>query len=193
MVRRRIPYRQETPAGVSLLVRSSLPPESTINAVRRAVQAIDPDQPVQSMRTLSQVLAETRWWWRTWGAVFGVFAVIAVVLSAVGLYAVIAYSVAQRTPEIGIRMALGAQPGAVCWMVLRRAVVQLAIGLTLGLTGAFVWSDVLWGGGVIVTTPADPTTYLAIAILLSVVSLTASLLPARRAMRVDPVIALRTE
>jgi putative ABC transport system permease protein len=188
-----IPYRQETPAGVSLLVRSSLPPESTINAVRRAVQAIDPDQPVQSMRTLSQVLAETRWWWRTWGAVFGVFAVIAVVLSAVGLYAVIAYSVAQRTPEIGIRMALGAQPGAVCWMVLRRAVVQLAIGLTLGLTGAFVWSDVLWGGGVIVTTPADPTTYLAIAILLSVVSLTASLLPARRAMRVDPVTALRTE
>ena len=152
-----IPYRQETPAAVSLLVRSSLPSESTMNAVRGTVQAIDPDQPVHSMRTLSQVLAETRWWWRTWGAVFGVFAVIAVVLSAVGLYAVIAYSVAQRTPEIGIRMALGAQPGAVCWMVLRRAIAQLAIGLTLGLTGAIVWSDVLWGGGMIVVTPSDPT------------------------------------
>jgi putative ABC transport system permease protein len=188
-----IPYRQETPAAVSLLVRSSLPPESVMDAVRREVQAIDPDQPVWSIQTLSQVLAETRWWWRTWGTMFGTFAVIALVLSAVGLYAVIAYSVAQRTQEIGVRMALGAQRLAVCWIILRRALAQLAVGLTLGLAAAFVLSDVLWGGGMIVITPGDPMTYAAITILLSVVSIAASLVPARRATRIDPVIALRTD
>jgi putative ABC transport system permease protein len=188
-----IPYRQETPGAASLLVRSSLPPDSVMDAVRREVQAIDPDQPVWAIQTLSQVLAETRWWWRTWGAMFGVFAVIALVLSAVGLYAVIAYSVAQRTQEIGVRMALGAQRLAVCWMILRRALAQLAIGLTLGLASAFVLSDVLWGGGMIVITPGDPMTYAAVTIVLSVVSIAASLLPARRATRIDPVIALRAE
>ncbi|MGH9373517.1 MAG: FtsX-like permease family protein, partial [Vicinamibacterales bacterium] len=188
-----IPYRQETPAATSLLVRSSLPPESIIDAVRREVQALDPDQPVWSIQTISQVPAETRWWWRTWGAMFGVFAVIALVLSAVGLYAVIAYSVAQRTQEIGVRIALGAQRLAVCWMVLRCALAQLAIGLTLGLLGALALSDALWGSGMIVIKPWDPITYGAITIFLAVVSIAASLTPARRATRIDPVIALRAE
>jgi predicted permease len=189
-----IPYRQETPAAVSLLVRSLLPPESIMDAVRREVQAIDPDQPVWSLQTVSQVMAETRWWWRTWGAMFSILAAIALVLSAVGLYAVIAYSVAQRTQEIGVRMALGAPRATVCWMVLKRAIVQLAIGLALGLGGAFVLSDVLWsGGGMATITPSDPTTYAAIAVLLSAVSIAASLVPARRATRIDPVIALRSE
>ena len=164
-----------------------------MDTVRREVQAIDPDQPVWSIQTLSQVLAETRWWWRTWGTMFSVFALIGLLLSAVGLYAVIAYSVAQRTQEIGVRMALGAQRATVCWMVLKRAVAQLAIGLTLGLSGAFVLSNVLWGGGMITIAPADPLTYTAIAVLLSVVSIAASLIPARRATRIDPVVALRTE
>jgi predicted permease len=188
-----IPYSQETPAAASLLVRSSLTAESVMDAVRREVQAIDPDQPVLSIQTMSQVLAETRWWWRTWGTMFGVFAVIALVLSAVGLYAVIAYSVAQRTQEIGVRMALGAQRFAVCWMILKRALAQLVIGLTIGLTGAYVLSDVLWGGGMIVITPGDPLTFAAITILMSIVSIAASLMPARRATRIDPVIALRAE
>ena len=188
-----IPYRQETPPAVSLVVRTSLPPESMMDAVHREVQAIDPDQPVWSMQTLSQVLAQTQWWWRTWGAMFGVFAVIGLVLSAVGLYAVIAYSVAQRTQEIGVRMAVGAPRLAICWMVLRRAVAQLAVGLTLGLVGAFVLSDVLWGGGMIVITPGDPVTYAAMTILLTVVSVAATLVPARRATQIDPVIALRAE
>jgi predicted permease len=188
-----IPYRQETPAAASLLVRSSLSSESLMATVRREVQAIDPDQPVWSIQTLSQVLAETRWWWRTWGAMFGVIAAIALVLSAVGLYAVIAYSVAQRTQEIGVRMAVGAPRGAVCWMVLRRALAQLAIGLTLGLAGAIILSDLLWGGGMIVISPWDSVTHATITILLAVVSIAASLVPARRATRIDPVIALRAE
>jgi predicted permease len=188
-----IPYRQETPAAASLLVRSSLPAESVMDAVRREVLAIDPDQPVLSIQTASQILADTRWWWRTWGELFGVVAVIALVLSAVGLYAVIAYSVTQRTHEIGVRMALGAQRLAVCWMILRGALAQLAIGLTLGLAGAFVLSDVLWAGGTIIIPAGDPLTYAAVAILLSLVAIAAALLPARRATGIDPVVALRVE
>jgi putative ABC transport system permease protein len=188
-----IPYRQEAPATASLLLRSSLPPESVMNAVRREVQAIDADQPVGSIQTFAQVLAGTRWWWRTWGAIFGVFAVIALVLSAIGLYGLIAYSVARRTQELGVRIALGAQPLDICWMLLRRAAAQLAIGLTLGLGAALLLSNVLWGGGMIVITPWDPITYVSIGLLLTVVSIAASLIPARRAMRIDPVIALRAE
>jgi len=188
-----IPYRQEAPVAASILVRSSLPPESLMDAVRREVRGIDPDQPVWSVRTLAQVLAETRWWWRTWGAIFAVFAAIALVLSAVGLYAVIAYSVARRTQELGVRMALGAGRGAICWMLLRRAVAQLAIGLILGVAGASVLSDALWGGGMIVVTPWDPVTYGTIVVLLSTVSIAASLIPVRRATRIDPVVALRAE
>jgi putative ABC transport system permease protein len=188
-----IPYRQETPAIASVLLRSSLPPESLMDSVRREVQAMDPDQPVWSIQTMAQVLAETRWWWRTWGTMFGAFALIALVLSSVGLYAVISYSVAQRTQEIGVRMALGARRIEICWMILRRALAQLAIGLTLGLAGAYVLSHYLWGSGMIVIPPGDPLTYAAIATLLSLVSITASLLPARRASTIDPVIALRTE
>ena len=174
-------------------VRSTLPPESIVDAVRHEVQGIDPDQPVLSIQTLAQVLAETRWWWRTWGTLFGVLAGIALALSALGLYAVIAYSVVQRTREIGVRMALGASPTGVCWMILRRAVAQLVVGLAFGMAGAFVLSDVLWGSGMVVVPASDPLTYLAIIVLLSTVALTASLVPARRATRIDPVVALRLE
>jgi putative ABC transport system permease protein len=188
-----IPYRQETPGTASLLVRSTLPPESIVDAVRHEVQGIDPDQPVLSIQTLAQVLAETRWWWRTWGTLFGVLAAVALALSALGLYAVIAYSVVQRTREIGVRMALGASRTGVCWMILRRAVAQLVVGLAFGVAGAFVLSEVLWGSGMVVVPASDPLTYLAIIVLLSTVALTASLVPARRATRIDPVVALRLD
>ena len=188
-----IPYRQEAPGGVSLLVRSALAPESIMDAVRREVQQIDQDQPVLSLQTVEQFLSDQRWWYRTWSGMFGSLAAIALILATVGLYAVIAYSVTQRTQEIGVRMALGAARRAVSWMILRRAVAQLAAGLVLGLPGAWLLTHILWDGGLAALTPGDPATYIGITALLLTVCVAAALIPARRATRIDPLIALREE
>jgi ABC-type antimicrobial peptide transport system permease subunit len=163
-----------------------------MDAVRREVQAIDRDQPVAGMQTLAQVLAEHRWWSRTFGGLFAVFAVIALVLSSLGLYAVMAYSVTQRTQEIGIRMALGAQRRQVSWMILKLGLVQLAVGLTVGLAGALALTRVL-RRMLIQITPTDPVTFAATTTLLTIVAIAACLVPARNATRVDPLVALRAE
>ena len=187
-----IPYRQDAPGAASLVVRSALPPASLMNAVRREVQAIDPDQPVFTIQTLDQLLAADRWPYRIFGTLFAVLAAIALVLSSVGLYAVMANAVTQRTQEIGVRMAMGAQPQQVSWLILKRGLVQLAIGLPLGLAGALMLGVVLQRM-LVDTLPGDPPTLGAITILLTVVSIAACLLPARRATRVDPLITLRAQ
>jgi len=110
----------------------------------------------------------------------------------VGLYAVMSYAVAQRTQEIGVRMAIGAQPGEVAWMVLRRGLRQLATGLVLGLAAAWALSLVM-ADLLVEVRPGDPATLAGIALLLTIVSIAACLIPARRATRVDPVVALRAE
>ena len=187
-----VPYRQEPPAGASLLVRSQLPPGSLVDSLRRAVQAVDADQPVFTIQTLDQMLNEDRWPFRVFGVMFGVFAVIALVLSSVGLYAVMAYSVTQRTSEIGLRMALGAQARQVRWMVLKLGLVQLALGLSIGLAGAVLLSR-LMEGMLVGVTSSDPVTFAVITSLLTLVSIAACLLPARRATLVDPLAALRAD
>jgi predicted permease len=187
-----LPYRQEAPRAASLMVRSALAPGSVMDAVRREVQAIDRDQPVFTIQTIDQMLAESRWPHRVFGSSFAIFAAIALVLSSLGLYAVMAYSVTRRTQEIGMRMALGAQGRQVIWLILKRGLVQLAIGLTLGLAGALALSRVL-RGVLVEITPSDPVTFAAITILLTVVSIAACLLPARQATRIDPLVALRAE
>ena len=137
------------------------------------------------------MLADDRWWYRTFGSMFGIFAVIALVLSSVGLYAVMAYSVTQRTQEIGVRMAVGAQRWQVSWLILKRGLAQLAIGLALGLAGALALGRVLRRA----RESCRPirSTFAAVTMLLTVVSIAACLLPARRATRVDPVVALRAD
>ena len=186
------PLRQNPPVSASLLMRSDLAPTAVMDSVRRAVQAIDADQPVFSAQTVDQMLEQDRWPFRVFGGLFVVFAVIALVLSAVGLYAVMAYSVTQRRAEIGVRMALGAEGRQVSWLILKRGLMQLAIGLALGLAGAFAIGGVLQRLLVGVSA-RDPLTFAAITSLLTVVAITACVLPARRATRVDPVIALRAD
>jgi predicted permease len=187
-----LPFRQESPGFAYLLVRSRLEPAVMINAVRREVQAIDPDQPVFTFQTIAQMLRQQQWPYRVFGTVFGIFAVIALTLAAVGLYAVMAYSVTQRTQEIGVRMALGAAGRHVSWLILRRGIVQLGIGLTLGIAGAWFASRAL-RPILFDTPPNDPATFVGISLLLSIVALSACLVPARRATRLDPLVALRRE
>jgi len=184
------PYMQNVDRGAYLLVRSSLPPSVVSDLVRKELKAIAPNQPLRPGETLEEWMASDRWPYRVFGGLFAVLAFVALTLSSVGLYAVMSYGVAQRTQEIGVRMAIGAQSGQVAWLVLRRGLRQLFFGLAIGLTGAAVLSvvmvDLLVG-----VHPGDPATLIAIAILLSIVSIAACIIPARRAARVDPVIALR--
>ena len=187
-----IPYRQESPADAWLLVRSALPPSAVMDSVRREVQAIDRDQPVFTIQTLAQLLADDRRWYRIWGGMLGVFAAIALVLSSMGLYAVMAYAVTQRTQEIGLRMAVGAQPRQVSWLILKRGLGQLAIGLVLGLAGALAMSRVP-RLGLAGAAPTDPGTFAAIVVLLGLVCIAACLVPLRRALRIDRFVAPRAD
>jgi ABC-type antimicrobial peptide transport system permease subunit len=174
------------------MIRSRLDPGAIMTSVRHEVQAIDPDQPVFTVQTLDAVLARQRWASRVFGTAFAIFALIALVLSSVGLYAVMAYSVTQRTQEIGVRMALGAEGKQVSWLILRRGLIQLTIGLTLGLIGSWFTSKAI-SPLLVQVAPTDPLTFVAITALLSVVSLAACFIPARRATRLDPLAALRVE
>jgi putative ABC transport system permease protein len=188
-----LPLRQDPPGFVSVMIRSSVSPESLMTAVRKEVYAIDPDQPVFALRTMEQMMQNQMWPYRVFGTLFTLFAFIGLMLSAVGLYAVMAYAVTQRTQEIGVRMALGAQGNQVTWMVLKRGLFQLALGLTLGLAGGYFAGQALPSRILVQTTATDPWTFAAITLLLSVVAITACVVPARRAMRVDPLVALRAE
>jgi putative ABC transport system permease protein len=145
-----------------------------------------------NMRTMDENLAQQRWFARVFGTMFSVFAGIVIVLATVGLFAVTAYSVTQRTQEIGVRMALGARAGQVSWLILRRGLIHLAVGLTLGLGGAFGVGRLLQSL-LFQTGSADPVTLVSITTLLIVVAILACLWPAWQATRLNPVAALRYE
>jgi predicted permease len=187
-----LPFRQEAPQTFSLIVRSALDPAAIMAAVAREAQALDPDQPVLAIQTMEQALAYNRRFHRVFGGVFAFLAGVALVLATMGLYAVMAYSVTQRTQEIGVRVAVGAQPRQVSWLILRTGLARLAMGLAIGIAGASVLS-----GAVRVLlvdmTATDPVTFGAIALLLSGSALAACVMPVRRALRVDPIVALRAE
>jgi predicted permease len=187
-----LPYRADPQRFMVLVLRTAGDPALAAPLVREQVRAIEPDLPLFGIMTLDQLLAQQRWTFRVFGGMFTIFAGIALVLSAVGLYAVTAYAVTQRTAEIGVRMALGAQPAQVIWLILRRALVQLAIALPIGVGGAFgvgrlLQSVVVRAGG------RDALTIAAITLVMIAVSFAACVWPARRAMRLDPVSALRYE
>jgi putative ABC transport system permease protein len=187
-----VPYRVDPQRFAVLIVRGQGDAASLSAVVRTEMRALEPDLPLFNISTLEETLAQQRWPFRVFGTMFAIFAVVALVLSAVGLYAVTAYSVSQRTQEIGVRMALGAQARQVLWLVMRRSLVQLAIGLPIGIAGAFGVGKIL-ESLLVQTSARDPITIGSIAALMIVVSIAACLWPARYATRLDPLSALRYE
>jgi putative ABC transport system permease protein len=175
-----------------LFVRSALPASSVAAAIRKEVAAIDRNQPLTSVKTMAEVIGATTAPRRfnTW--LLGVFATVALVLATLGIYSVISYSITLRTQEIGIRMALGARRPAILMMVLRKGMLLTLIGTVLGVAGAFVltrWmSSMLFG-----VSASDPATYAIVVFVSVAAALLACSIPARRATRVDPLVALRYE
>jgi predicted permease len=178
--------------GGVFLVRGRSTPGALTPLIRKEIFALDPDLSMANVHTMDETLAQQRWFVRVFGTMFAVFAGIAIVLAAVGLFAVTAYSVTQRTQEIGVRMALGAQANQVSWLILRRGLMQLVIGLVFGLAGAFGVGRLL-KSLLFQTGSADPLTLVSITLLLVIVGITACLWPAWQATRLDPVTALRYE
>jgi putative ABC transport system permease protein len=179
-------------AADDLVVKTDVEPASMATAVRKVVWNIDKDQPVSSIRTMEEILGDSIARQRFSMLLLGVFAGVALLLAAVGIYGVMSYSVAQRTHEIGIRMALGAQTGAVLKLAVGYGLKLVVAGVLIGLVAAFaltrLMSTLLFG-----VTPTDPVTFALISLLLVAVAAVASYIPARRATKVDPLIALRYE
>lgn len=175
-----------------LLVRTKSNPMALAKVIQKEVAQIDPDQPVANIRTMENVFSESVAPRRFSMLLITVFAAIALVLSSVGIYSVISYSVAQRKQELGIRMALGANARDVLALVIGQGFKLIAIGTTIGLTGAFILTRLIQSMLFNVST-TDPVVFLGISLILVSVALLASYIPARRAARVDPMVALRHE
>ena len=161
-------------------------------SAREQVKAVDTDQPVYNIRSMNEIRAESVAPERLNLTLMSIFAGIALVLAIVGIYGVMSYSVTQRTHEIGIRMAIGAQPRDVFSMVMRQGMLLALIGVAFGLVGAFGLTR-LMATMLFDVKPTDPVTFACIAILLTGVALLACYIPGRRATKVDPVVSLRYE
>ena len=175
-----------------LVTRTSIPPESLTQEVRAAVASVSPAQPLYNVLTMEQVIDESLASRRLNLWLLVIFAGIALVLSASGLYGVISYLVAQRTREIGMRIALGAQTRDIIGLVMRQGASLTGAGILVGLLGAFAFTrvlqSILYG-----VSARDPLTYAALAALLAAIALLATWLPAVRAARVDPILSIRSE
>ncbi len=187
-----VPHAKSARREMSIVVKTSGDPSQIVSAVEDALHSIDSDQPIYNVRTMDRVVVESLAPQRVTMGMLGVFAGIALLLAAIGIYAVMSYSVAQRTHEIGIRMALGAQSGDILKMVVRQGMLLAGIGISIGLVAAYflmqAMTKILYG-----VSPNDPLTFFGIALLLALVSFAANFFPARRATRVDPMVALRYE
>ncbi len=172
--------------------RSASDPKQLVAAVQQQVWAIDKDLPVTHVRTYDELVSQSVSERRFQTLLLGLFASLALILALVGIYGVISYSVSQRTPEIGVRIALGASRGDILKMILGRAMLLVASGILCGAAGAYALSQSL-KSLLFEVKPGDPWTYASLAMLLSLVALAACLIPARRASTVDPMIALRYE
>ncbi len=185
-------FGQVPASGMTVVVKGASDPNQLIGALRQQVTAVDPDQPIYNIRSMQDIRAESIAPERLNLALLSIFAGIALVLALVGIYGVMSYAVTQRTHEIGIRMAIGAQPRDVFRMILGQGMTLALIGVGIGLAGAFaltrLMATMLFG-----VEPTDPLTFVSIAALLTGVALLACYLPGRRATKVDPTVSLRYE
>ena len=188
-----LPYEQWPVGSMSVLVATAVPPHNVSDPVRRAVYSLDGNLPVGNVRTLEELVTRSISQPRFYMMLLTAFAAVALVLAAIGIFGVLSYAVAQRTREIGIRMALGAQHGTVLRLVVREAMLTVSGGVVIGLVAAFLLTEWLVTQLLFETSPHDPATFALVACVLGVVSLLAAYVPGRRATRVDPIVALRAE
>jgi putative ABC transport system permease protein len=183
---------QRPRGATAVLLRTTVNPESLADPVRRAVAALDPDLPVSDLITFERAVERELVNYRLTAQLLGGFALLGLVLASIGVYGVVTYSVSQRTHELGIRLALGARPADVVWLVVRQGMSVVLAGLVVGLLGAFLLSlamrGLLYGIGAF-----DPTTLGLVLSVLAVATLLAGYLPARRAAKVSPNVVLRYE
>jgi putative ABC transport system permease protein len=177
---------------LTLIVRRHSTPDTVAPLIRAEVSAFDEEIALNALRPLDQAMTGSRWGHRVFGGMLTALALVGLLLGAVGLYAVTAFAVVQRTQEIGVRMALGAQSSAVVWLFVTRAALPVGLGIGVGLAGALAIGRVLQRF-LIQTSPTDPTILMGITVLLAAVSFAAAFFPARRATVLDPLMALRYE
>jgi putative ABC transport system permease protein len=187
-----VPYRQSAEPSMSLVVRTSMDPLRMAPALRTATAELDRELPVSEIGTIVGSIAHSTRERRLTVALFGAFALLAVLLAAVGIYGVVSYSVERRTHEIGVRMALGALRGRILVMVVGRALLLGGVGVAIGIVGALALTrllrSILYG-----VSATDPVVFVGVSLFLLAVAALAGFVPARRATKVDPMVALRYE
>ena len=196
-----VPYLQENSTDMILVVRTASEPMNMAPAVQREILAVDKDQPVYHVQTMEEYLSESVSFHRFYTSLIGIFAGLALILAAVGIYGVMNYSVTQRMHEIGIRMALGAQPRAVIKLVVKQGMVMTLLGLCIGLAAALALTKVLLSmfqmsigtEFLYEVTSTDPLTFVGVSVLLAGVALLACYIPARQATKIDPMAVLKYE
>ncbi len=187
-----VSYQQVLDSSMYLLLRTKVPPETLAEGATKAVWDSDPEQSTFNIVTMDTRVADTVWQRRLSGTLVLIFAGLALVLAAVGIYGVMSYAVSQRTRELGIRIAMGAKPADVMRLVIQQGAKLILLGVGVRLMFAFavtrIMTSLLYS-----VSPTDSFTYVSVPVFLTLLGLTACLIPARRATRVDPVVALRQE
>jgi putative ABC transport system permease protein len=184
--------QQTPPPGVYLLIRTSTEPTSIVPSVRGAVRSLDTELPLSNIKTMQQLLDESVSQSRFATVLISIFAVVALVLASVGIYGVISYSITQRTSEVGVRMALGAQTNHILRLFVSQGVRLAVLGIGIGLLAAFAMTQIITSL-LYQVSAIDPLTYIGTALVLAFVAVAASYIPARRATKVHPMIALRQQ
>jgi predicted permease len=187
-----LPYVQDPQSQMAVVVRTSASPGSLVPAIRSLIRQSDPDLPIFGLVTMEERLHQSMWERRLFAALFGVFSGVALLMAVGGTYGVFSYMVNRRTQEIGLRLALGAQRRGVLWLVVRQGLLLASGGVALGFLGCLLVNpairNLLFG-----TSPFDPVTFAMVGVVLLAVAVFACWIPARRAMRIEPMTALRCD